>query len=123
MYHRLASVAPAGRLTIEATFADGTVKRYDVEPLLSRWKAFEALRDVPGLFRSVRVDAGGYGVVWNDELDLECEEIWNNGVSVSGSACSSAGAVSSSGRSPFLCRKFRRASKSSPLMFPSRSTV
>ena len=69
---------------LEATFADGTVKRYDVEPLLSRWKAFEALRDVPGLFRSVRVDAGGYGVVWNDELDLECEEIWNNGVSVSG---------------------------------------
>ena len=82
MYHRLAGVAPAGGLTIEATFADGTVKRYDVKPLLSRWKAFEALRDVPGLFRSVRVDAGGYGVVWNDELDLECEEIWNNGVSV-----------------------------------------
>ena len=79
MYHRLASVAPAGGLMLEATFADGTVKRYDVEPLLSRWKAFEALRDVPGLFRSVRVDAGGYGVVWNDELDLECEEIWNNG--------------------------------------------
>ena len=86
MYHRLASVAPAGGLTLEATFADGTVKRYDVEPLFSRWKAFEALRDVPGLFRSVHVDAGGYGVVWNDELDLECEEIWNNGVSVSGSS-------------------------------------
>ena len=80
MYHKLANVAPVGDSILEATFCNGVVKRYDVSPLVARWKAFEALRTVPGLFRSVRVDAGGYGIVWNDELDLECEEIWNNGV-------------------------------------------
>jgi hypothetical protein len=82
MYHKLANVVPVGDLILEATFCNGVVKRYDVSPLVARWKAFEALRTVPGLFRSVRIDAGGYGIVWNDELDLECEEIWNNGFSV-----------------------------------------
>ncbi len=82
MYHRLASIAPIGELTLEATFVDGTVKRYDVAPLISRWPAFAALRDVPGLFRSVHIDAGGYGIVWNDELDLECEELWTNGITM-----------------------------------------
>ena len=82
MYHKLASVLPVGDSVLEATFCNGVVKRYDVSPLVARWKPFEALQTIPGLFRSVRIDAGGYGVIWNDELDMECEEIWNNGVPV-----------------------------------------
>ena len=86
MYHKLANVVPVGDTVLEATFCNGVVKRYDVSPLISKWKAFEALQNVPGLFRAVRIDAGGYGIVWNDELDLECEEIWNNGVPVPASS-------------------------------------
>ena len=26
------------------------------------------------------VDVGGYGIVWNDDLDLSCDELWGNGV-------------------------------------------
>ena len=80
MYHRISNVKPAGGLFIEAAFQNGVVKRYDVAPLLSLHPAFRALRDVPGLFELVHVDAGGYGVAWNDDLDLECEDIWCNGV-------------------------------------------
>ncbi len=29
------------------------------------------------------VDTGGYGIVRNDELDLSCDELWDNGVRVS----------------------------------------
>ena len=82
MYHKLASIVPVGDLILEATFCNGVVKRYDVSPLVARWKAFEALRTVPGLFRSVRVDAGGYGIVWNDELDLSCDELFANGKTI-----------------------------------------
>jgi hypothetical protein len=32
------------------------------------------------LSRAVRVDAGGYGVSWNDDLDLSEDELWVNGV-------------------------------------------
>lgn len=28
------------------------------------------------------VGQGGYGIVWNDELDLSCDELWENGVEV-----------------------------------------
>ena len=31
------------------------------------------------LFESVSVDVGGYGIIWNDDLDLSCDELWDNG--------------------------------------------
>ena len=27
----------------------------------------------------MEVDAGGYGIIWNDDLDLSCEELFVNG--------------------------------------------
>jgi hypothetical protein len=32
------------------------------------------------LFNSVHVDKHGYGIVWNDELDLSESELWINGL-------------------------------------------
>ena len=23
---------------------------------------------------------GGYGIIWNDDLDLSCDELWENGI-------------------------------------------
>ncbi len=40
------------------------------------------LNYVPGLFKQVKVDVGGYGIIWNDELDLECNELYFEGVTV-----------------------------------------
>ena len=40
---------------------------------------FATLKDQPEVFASVTVDVGGYGIVWNDELDLSCDELWENG--------------------------------------------
>lgn len=34
------------------------------------------------LFSDVIVDVGRHGIVWNDELDLSCDELWENGVSI-----------------------------------------
>ena len=83
MYHRIASVKPAGGLFIEAEFQNGAVKRFDVAPLLSLHPEFCALRDLPGLFSLVYVDAGGYGIAWNENLDLNAEDIWSDGIPVS----------------------------------------
>lgn len=78
-WHKIVSVKPSGELTFDAFFQGGECRRYDVRPLFDRWPAFRALRDVPGLFALVRVEAGGYGVAWNDNLDLESEDIWEFG--------------------------------------------
>lgn len=59
-------------------FDEGTEKLYDCTPLLSM-KAFEPLRHV-WLFHQVKVDTGGYGISWNDEIDLAESELWLNGV-------------------------------------------
>ena len=47
-----------------------------MKPLIHKWKPFEAFLYVDGLFEQVRVDQGGYGISWNDELDLSCDKLW-----------------------------------------------
>ena len=40
---------------------------------------FSKFKNIRGLFEQVKVDDGGYGVSWNDEIDLSCDELWENG--------------------------------------------
>ncbi len=42
---------------------------------------FEELKDI-NLFSKVNVDVGGHGILWNDDMDLSCDELWENGVEV-----------------------------------------
>lgn len=79
MFHKITAAAPLEGLRLLAHFSDGTAREYDLAPLLDSYPAFRDLEAVPGLFRQVRVDPGGYGVSWNDDLDLSAEEIYVNG--------------------------------------------
>lgn len=81
MFHKVKSVSalPGYRLSVQ--FSEGATKIYDVSPLLGSIPAFGALRDEK-LFSEAHVDVGGYGIVWNDDLDLACDELWENGKTV-----------------------------------------
>lgn len=79
MLHRIASVAALDGCRLLVGFLDGTRREYDLTPLLQRIPAFAPLRTVPGLFGQVSVDPGGCGVSWNDEIDLDCGELWAHG--------------------------------------------
>lgn len=81
MFYKVKAVAALPAMKISAQFANGTTKIYDVAPLLERFKAFEPLRNET-FFSSVEVDTGGYGVIWNDDIDLSCDELWENGVEI-----------------------------------------
>ena len=83
MFYRVQAVKPLDNMMLEVCFSGGAVKRYDVKPLLSKWQAFEDLRRVNGLFEQVCVDQGGYGISWNDHLDLSCNELWEGGTALS----------------------------------------
>lgn len=78
MFHKIKNVSPLSDMRLSVQFIDGTTKLYDVRPLLSKLPAFKALEDRL-LFSDVKVDTGGYGVVWNDDLDLSCDELWEHG--------------------------------------------
>lgn len=79
MFHKISSVTPLPDLVLLVRFAQGQTKEYDLTPLMDTVPAFLAFQTTPGLFETVQVDAGGYGVSWNDDLDLACEELWANG--------------------------------------------
>lgn len=78
MFHRVISVNPVDDMRLIVHFVGNTSKYYDVKPLMKLSPPFESLI-VPALFKQVRVDAGGYGISWNDELDISCNELWEKG--------------------------------------------
>lgn len=82
MFHKIKSVGALPEYRLCVQFAEGVTKINDVKPLFDKWTAFVALENDPALFSSVEVDVGGYGIVWNDDLDLSCNELFENGETV-----------------------------------------
>ena len=78
MHRIITKVEAKDNMVLVATFADGEVVEFDVKSLLSKYPVFKALEDAE-LFNSVHVDGVGYGVSWNDELDLASEGIYAHG--------------------------------------------
>ena len=79
MFHKIKSIKALDNYVLEVVFIDNTKKYYNVASLFSKWHIFKQLKNIDGLFKQVKVDVGGYGVYWNDEIDLSCDELWNNG--------------------------------------------
>ena len=80
MFHRIAAITPLPGYKLKARFVNGEIRLYEAGLLEKTWPVFRDLSAIPGLFELVRVDTGGYGVVWNENLDLSSEEIWHNGI-------------------------------------------
>ena len=80
MFHKVKSVSPLPDFRLSVQFSEGVTKIYDVTPLFKRLKPFKSFLSKPELFYEVNVDTGGYGVVWNDAIDLSCDELFDNGV-------------------------------------------
>ena len=79
MFHKLQGVYPIGDFVLGCKFRNGAVKLYDIQPLMREIPAFAYFNEHPDAFRRVTVSPGGYGIIWRDELDLDAEEIWENG--------------------------------------------
>ena len=79
MFHKIKSVAPVPDFKLSVQFSEGVTKLYDMKPLFQKLPAFQQLEKDPAEFTSVSVDVGGYGIVWNDDLDLSCDELWEHG--------------------------------------------
>ena len=81
MFHKVKDVSALPDYKLSVQFAEGCTKIYDVSPLFEKWDVFLELKD-PNLFSDVQVDVGGHGIIWNDDIDLSCEELWENGKTV-----------------------------------------
>ena len=79
MFHKVKNVFVLPDYKLSVQFSEGVTKLYDVKPLFDKIPAFKAFEKNPKKFSEVSVDTGGYGIVWNDELDLSCDELWEHG--------------------------------------------
>ena len=82
MFHKIKSVTTLPDYKLRVQFSEGVTKIYDMKPLFDKIPAFKFLQEHPERFTMVAVDIGGYGIIWNDELDLSCDELWENGVQI-----------------------------------------
>jgi len=76
-YPKASAVTPLAGKRLLVTFATGERKIYDCTPLLKE-EVFRPLQNEE-LFRRARADKHGYGVVWNEEIDLAEGDLWVNG--------------------------------------------
>ena len=82
MFHKIKNVAVLPEYKLSVQFSEGVTKIYDVKPLFEKRPLFAELKNAHAEFACVSVDVGGYGIIWNDDLDLPCDELWENGVQV-----------------------------------------
>lgn len=76
-YPKVSDIRPLEKKCLHVTFANGEARIYDCTPLLDD-PPFAPLRN-ESLFQSVHADSHGYGVSWNDTIDLSESELWLNG--------------------------------------------
>ena len=82
MTHKIVSVKPMKNFVLLVGFQNGIEKTYDMRSLYPIFPQFEVFENDVDLFNQVQVDMGGYGVSWNDDLDLDANDIWEDGVEV-----------------------------------------
>lgn len=76
-YPKIEAVKPLPGKKLLVQFVGGAERIYDCRPLLAQ-EPFSALRS-ESVFSRVKLDVGGYGVSWSDDIDLSESELWING--------------------------------------------
>ena len=77
-FYKISEIESIGDLNLKIKFENGITKVYDVKPLFDKWEIFKELKN-NDLFKNMKIDAGGYGISWNDDIDLSCNELYENG--------------------------------------------
>lgn len=76
---KVTNVYPAENLHLIVFFENGSVKDYDVKQLFKQFPDYKTLEN-PDIFNLVQVDCGGYGVAWNEDIDISECELWEGSV-------------------------------------------
>ena len=79
MFYKVKSIEPLDNFILQVIFENDIKKYYDLKQIFDKWQEFKILKDNTILFSNVKVDTGGYGVSWNEDIDLSCNELWENG--------------------------------------------
>ena len=96
MFHKAIALEYLEGTALAVSFEDGTVRRYDMRVLFEKYPQLRALENRQ-LFLTGKL-MSPYGIIWNDDLDIETETIYEDGTIIRTEALSihdaSANAVS-----------------------------
>jgi len=81
MFHKVKNVTALPDFKLSIQFSEGVTKIYDVKNLIEKNTMFQNLQNEE-VFYNVEVDVGGYGIVWNDDIDISCDELFENGKTI-----------------------------------------
>ena len=77
---RIKSVEALPDYRLSVVFDDGKAAVYDVEEDMERIEEFQLLKQVPHLWKQVKVDSSRTCVYWNGRIDLSSDTLYEYGV-------------------------------------------
>ena len=80
MFYKITSLVALDDFILLLGFSNGEYKKFDLKPLIEKYPPFKDLETISGLYKQVKIDIGGYGIVWNDYLDLDSAGLYEKGV-------------------------------------------
>ena len=80
IYPKVQSVKALDDHTLLIEFNNKQKKKYDITPLLNK-DMFAPLKN-KALFKAVKVEQGGYAIVWNSCIDISEYELWVHGQAI-----------------------------------------
>lgn len=80
MFHKAVDLSFGDGTVMEVTFQSGEIKQYDMANLFEKYPILEALKE-RDFFVSGKL-AGSYGIVWNDEIDVDVETVYEDGETI-----------------------------------------
>ena len=79
MFYKIRYLTPKDNYKLIVEFINGVTKEYDMKKIMEKFPVFNLLLKDKELYYNAYVDTGGYGVVWNEDIDISCNELWTNG--------------------------------------------
>lgn len=73
MFFKIKSIEILPDFIIRASFENDVIK--DFEPLFEKSPVFESLKQ-KSFFDQAVIDCRGYGIKWNDDIDIDAAEVW-----------------------------------------------
>lgn len=79
MLHRAIDLKFHKPMVLDVTFEDGKIKRFDMAYLSKKYPVINKLKNRK-LFETGKLT--GYGIIWNDDIDVDTETIYEDGIDV-----------------------------------------
>ncbi len=79
---RLEDLVPLQNNTLLCFFRDGTVQKCDLTAYFETHREFSVLLNRPEFFRNVRMQAGGHGISWDENLMIDNAALYAMGIEI-----------------------------------------